>query len=125
MVDSDGLPGAKGGPEPCYGFADDTFAPFSNWGRGIDLAAPGASTASTYMGSDVAVDSGTSFAAPFVSGAAALYMASERGQRELRGIHDSRRAAAVRDALIDLREKTRLPGDPDHFNEGVLNVSKI
>jgi len=56
----------------------DTLAGFSNYGAGsVDLAAPGNAVYSTYHSSDsaYAYSSGTSIAAPFVSGAFALMRA--------------------------------------------------
>jgi subtilisin len=81
IADSDGAPGAAGGPDPCEGFPDDSAASFSNFATlAVDeahtLAAPGVCISSTYIGSDVAVDSGTSFAAPFGTGTVALCIAN-------------------------------------------------
>jgi subtilisin len=115
LADSDGQPGGLGGPTLCGGYADDTFAPFSNFGRVVDLAAPADCVSTTYIGSDVATDSGTSFATPFVSGAAALYLARHRGASP----------AEVESALRLRRERVHLPGDPDGIDEGVLNVAGL
>ena len=54
---------------------DDTFAFFSNFGPVVKIAAPGVNILSTFNGSGYHVDSGTSMATPYVSGAAALYKA--------------------------------------------------
>ena len=77
MVDSDGKPGGTGAPDLCLGLRDDTAAYFSNFATlAVDqahtIAAPAVCVSSTYIGSDVATDSGTSFAAPFVTGTVAL-----------------------------------------------------
>jgi peptidoglycan hydrolase-like protein with peptidoglycan-binding domain len=52
---------------------DDFFASYSNYGSVIDLAAPGSGIYSTNNVTGYSTGSGTSFAAPYVSGAAALY----------------------------------------------------
>lgn len=54
---------------------DDTKASFSNFGQyNVDLFAPGHGIMSYSLGDSLKEKSGTSFAAPFVSGAAALIM---------------------------------------------------
>jgi subtilisin len=80
MADSDGLPGGVGGPEPCLQQADDTPAFFSNFAvsqadQAHALAAPAVCVSSDYFGSDVATDSGTSFASPLGTGVVALCIA--------------------------------------------------
>src|SRR4051794_964826 len=55
--------------------ARDTRAPFSNWGRCVDLFAPGVGVLSAWSGADRATNtiSGTSMATPHVSGIVARY----------------------------------------------------
>ncbi len=56
------------------GFSDDdTFARFSNYGQVVDIAAPGVNINTTSANGTYALISGTSIAAPFVTGAAGLY----------------------------------------------------
>ena len=71
---------------------DDALASFSNYGAGtVDLGAPGVNIASTYPNSSYALMSGTSTAAPYVAGAAALVLAA----------CDSLDTPALRAALVD------------------------
>ncbi len=71
LADTDGKPGGLGGPL-CYSWAsydvDDTFADFSNYGHDVDLIAPGKCIFSTLPGNRYGYISGTSMAAPHVTG---------------------------------------------------------
>ena len=85
IADYDGIPGAKASPlwEPgCTAKKvgekdelvgnDDTSYAHSNFGTLIEVAAPGVCVLTTQVGDTYALDSGTSIAAPQVSGAAAI-----------------------------------------------------
>ena len=79
LADTDGRAGGLGGNR-CYSWggydSDDTFANFSNYGSDVDLIAPGKCIWSTKPGPTYGYSSGTSMAAPAVTGAVALYKAT-------------------------------------------------
>jgi len=83
MTDSDGKPGAAGGPPACRVIeGDDTVAKFSNYaatsvGAAHTIAAPGTCITSDLIGGGTAVLSGTSMAAPHVAGSVALCLGSD------------------------------------------------
>ena len=93
--------------------ADDSFACFSNFGSVVDIAAPGVAIQSSAIGGGTAVRSGTSQAAPHVTGAAALYIATNPGSSP----------GAVKSALqanaAETTSSLSSPTDPD----GVTNQS--
>jgi subtilisin family serine protease len=70
----------------------DARASYSNYGRCLDIFAPGSGITSAWIGSSTATNtiSGTSMATPHVAGVAALYLA----------INGSATPATVRDALV-------------------------
>ncbi|MFN8484073.1 MAG: S8 family serine peptidase [Anaerolineae bacterium] len=74
---------------------DDTRAPFSNYGPTISLVAPGVAILSTLPGNRYEAWPGTSMAAPFVSGVAALLWSR----------NTSLTNAQVRDRLISTTER--------------------
>lgn len=89
--------------------AADRYAGFSNYGRSVDLVAPGVAIDSTNAGNPryFARDSGTSMAAPHVTGWVALYLQH----------HRTASPATVRQALVSTATRGRIAnevgGTPD------------
>jgi subtilisin len=123
MTDLDGQPGGLQPPtgacsselNAVHPIADDTFVFFSNFGQDVDIAAPGVCINSTAPDNNYLTGSGTSFAAPLVAGAAALYIAN----------NSAASPADVRAALLTRAELGPIPGDPDSFPEGIVNVAGL
>lgn len=119
LADTDGKPGGLG-DDRCWSWGsydvDDTFADFSNYGPDVDLIGPGKCIWSTLPGNRYGWSSGTSMAAPHVTGGAALYLASRPGATP----------AEVRRALLYLGSTNWSSGtDPDATHEPLLDVSRI
>jgi len=119
LADTDGKPGGHGG-HACFSWGsydqDDTFADFSNHGSDVDLIAPGKCILSTLPGNSYGVKSGTSMAAPLVTGAAALYKSSRPNATP----------AQVKAALISMGNLNwKVSTDPDNWHEPLLDVSWI
>jgi len=112
LVDSDGRPGGWGAGTSAG--SDDSFANFSNFSRSvvgnspivsggaaIDLVLPGVDILSTFIGGGYATGSGTSMAAPYAAGLAALTIAAGGRDANGDGAVDDRDVYAYRQYLID------------------------
>ena len=118
LADTDGKAGGLGG-RSCYSWGtydqDDTFADFSNYGYDVDIMASGKCIWSTVPGG-YGYSSGTSMAAPAVTGAAALYKASR----------PMATPAEVKEALQYLGNLSwDVSTDPDDRHEKLLDVSQV
>ncbi|MET9863580.1 S8 family peptidase [Streptomyces smyrnaeus] len=88
---------------------------FSNYGRCLDLFAPGGSITSTRNGGGSTTMSGTSMATPHAAGAAALYLSAHRGASP----------GQVRDALVN-NAQSGVVGNPGSGSPNrLLNVSNL
>jgi subtilisin len=119
LADTDGRPGGLGGNR-CYSWGsydkDDTFADFSNYGADVDLIAPGKCIWSTLRSGGYGYMSGTSMAAPHVTGAVALFKATRPLDTP----------ADVRQALIYLGTNNwKYLTDPDTSHERLLDISRL
>ena len=80
---------------------DDTLAPLSNYGDWVDMAAPGLDIYSTLPGNSYGYKSGTSFAAAYVSGLAALLFDVVNDANNNGRLNDEVRAA-LEDGCYDI-----------------------
>jgi subtilisin len=120
IADSDGKCGGNG-PSTPYG-TDDMLASFSNFGKVIDIAAPGVEIYSTFKANSYTSLTGTSMAAPHVAGAAALYIS----------LHPEASPDAVKSYLITSGTDSKdlcdgnghgyFTGDKDNFHEPLLYI---
>ena len=119
LADTDGKSGGLGGNR-CFSWGtydvDDTFADFSNFGSDVDIIAPGKCIWSTIRGPSYGYSSGTSMAAPAVTGAVALYKAS-------------RPRATPTEVRASLRYlgnfSWKTSTDPDSIHEPLLDVHRV
>ena len=112
-TDTDGRPGGLGPPSSCYPGADDSLASYSDFGPSVDMTAPGTCVESTWLAGRYAVATGTSAAAPLVSGAAAL----------VRAAHPDWPVDMVRQMLLSTAESGPMAGDSDGYPEPMLKVA--
>jgi hypothetical protein len=118
--DSDGKCGGIG--RPTLIGHDDFFANFSNFGPAIDIAAPGVDIFSTYNGTEYAVYTGTSTAAPHVTGAAALYKATHPLASPSEVYDVLMTSASLSSTKCDGEGHGYFQGDIDGFEEPLLYV---
>ena len=119
IADFDGKPGGQA-VSTCFDDRDDTFANYSNYGPDVDISAPGTCIRSTWLAGGYQVLSGTSMATPHVTGAAALYIAT----------NPQATPADVRAFLLGAASRPQkdptygFTGDPDTFPEPLLYLGQ-
>ncbi|MFI7441051.1 S8 family serine peptidase [Nonomuraea indica] len=119
VTDIDGLPGGQGGNTlSCRSERDqdDTLAFFSNFGRTIEIAAPGTCIYSTWMNGGYNTISGTSMASPHVAGAAGVLTSGAHKPTDRAG------ALAVRSALVSTGNSGWTDDSSDGVKEPLLDV---
>src|SRR5207244_3686628 len=89
----------------------DARASFSTWGAGVSVAAPGVGIYSTNFVGDYEAMSGTSMAAPFVSGLAGLIWATQYGTSN----------ESVADRLLNTADQ--VPGTGTYWSHGRINAA--
>jgi subtilisin len=98
----------------------DTRASFSSTGPAVELSAPGVSILSTTLGGGYGLGSGTSFASPHVTGAAALVIAA--GVEDANG--NGRINDEVRAILVQSAEDLGAAGRDNLYGWGLVNAAR-
>jgi subtilisin len=119
MSDTDGKPGGLG-PESCSRNADDTFASFSNFGPAVDIAAPGDCILSLTPSGELEEFSGTSVAAPHVTGAVARFLAASVAEQGRRPTPAQTKDWLLTQATRPQDSSDGFTGDPDGTAEPML-----
>jgi subtilisin family serine protease len=116
IADYDGKAGAKSSPTCENHGLDDRLAGFSNYGTTVDMAAPGVCILSTLPGNKYGLKSGTSMAAPHVTGAAAV-LASQSNPNSKKDVE------AIRETLIKAGNSGWTDTSGDGVQEPLLDLS--
>jgi len=101
---------------------ENQIASFSSRGPEIDLAAPGVNIYSTYKGSSYKTLSGTSMAAPHVTGAAALVIDTKKCDLDKDTICTP---DEVRERLKQTASDLGEPGNDNLYGAGLVNVYDV
>ncbi|MDV5143995.1 S8 family serine peptidase [Streptomyces sp. SBC-4] len=120
LSDGDGKPGGLGDFAWCNAKntnKDDTLSNFSNFGRGVDLAAPGDCIRSASKDGGYSNYSGTSQAAPHVAGAAGWLTRGSAKPTNRAGV------LALRDRLVATGSATWTDTSGDGAKEPLLDVT--
>lgn len=125
LADFDGRPGGSGA-STCRSDEDDSFASFSNHGADVDLMAPGVCIESTWKQGGTNTISGTSMAAPHVTGSVALYIATHERDANGDGSVDGGDVAFIRSEIVGSGIEQMDPcglfhfDDPDDYAEPIV-----
>ncbi|WP_113702723.1 S8 family serine peptidase [Nonomuraea lactucae] len=120
LGDYDGKPGGQGSPSWCNSQItnkDDTLAAWSNFGRVIDIAAPGDCIQSAHRNGGYSNYSGTSQAAPHVAGAAAWLAGGSNKPTDKAGV------MAIRDTIVNAGNTDWTDDSGDGVMEPLLDLS--
>ena len=126
LTDLDGAPGGLGGCLLFFIFCDDEFAAFSNFGPSVDVIAPGDPILSTVPGGGYGEKSGTSMAAPHVSGVVAAMLSADpaltgSAAQALLQISGECPSGAINSGGPTCGSEI-WPGDPDGVGEPLVNA---